>query len=102
MGVDIVSVAPVSPFKAPRIQFIKSQETHIESGFMPTIYYSIEKDGSCLNEISWVDFIPSLDIKDYRGNVERMQRHLRDFYSQASLLRYSMKNLPEGAFFYLY
>ena len=46
MGVDIVSVAPVSPFKAPRIQFVKSLETPVVSGFMPAIYYSIEKNGS--------------------------------------------------------
>ena len=53
VGVDLISVAPVSPFKAPLIHFrydslypIDDQESSVVSGFMPAIFYSIESNGN--------------------------------------------------------
>ena len=45
-----------------------------------------------------VDFVPSLDKKDYGDRIDRIQNHLKGFYAQASLLHYVMKNQPEGSF----
>lgn len=48
VGVDIVSVAPVSPFKAPLIQFTNHTSSSVVAGFMPAIFYSVEANGRIL------------------------------------------------------
>lgn len=48
VGVDIVSVAPVSPFKAPLIQFTNHTSSSVVAGFMPAIFYSVEANGKIL------------------------------------------------------
>lgn len=48
VGVDIVSVAPVSPFKAPLIQFTNHASSSVVAGFMPAIFYSVEANGRIL------------------------------------------------------
>ena len=41
VGVDLVSVAPVSPFKAPLFRFSSSETQSVVAGFMPAIFYSV-------------------------------------------------------------
>ena len=55
VGVDLISVAPVSPFKAPLIHFrydnsfpIDDQESSVVAGFMPAIFYSVESNGKLI------------------------------------------------------
>lgn len=45
VGVDLVSVAPVSPFKAPLFRFTSTETHSVVAGFMPAIFYSVVKDG---------------------------------------------------------
>lgn len=66
----------------------------VVSGFMPAIFYSIEKNGEIGSFSVIVDFIQSIDLKDFKGNTPRLQEHLRGLYSQCSLLKQVFQDLP--------
>lgn len=78
---DLVSVAPISPFKAPLFKFVHHavfspdfttpngafSTQSVVSGFMPAIFYSIEKNGEIRLFSLIVDFIQSIDLKDFKA-----------------------------------
>ena len=43
---DLVSVAPVSPFKSPLFHFTNPDLPSVVAGFMPSIFYSVATNGS--------------------------------------------------------
>ena len=67
---------------------------------MPAIFYSIDRDSKRKQQQQWsIDFIPSLDKLDGGNQLKIMQKHLKPFYKQATILRSQMELLPKSIYY---